>query len=139
MGGKPADGDKADYRLILESQMPSLMEGSSKYSEKELKKKTRGDEVKIEFKEEKEQKIDVFEVADAEKITAAFPNSIMLSADKIGRKKLTWSLLDKKDKGALELAFKSTSKRFLDGFDVRLTLVDEKGEQLAKGIRLEFN
>jgi hypothetical protein len=134
---KPADADKAEYRLILESRMPSLMEGSSKYSEKELKKKTRGDEVRIEFKEVKQQKVDIFEVADAEKINVSFPTSIMLSADKIGRKKLTWSLLDKKDKGALEIDFKSTSKRFLDGFDIRLILVDEKGEQLAKGIRLE--
>lgn len=139
MAGKPADADKAEYRLILESRMPSLMEGSSKYSEKELKKKTRGDEVKIEFKQEKEQKIDLFEVTDAAKITSTFPTGIMLSADKIGRKKLTWSMADKKDKGALELEFISTSKRFLDGFDIRVMLVNEKGEQLCKGIRLEHD
>jgi len=138
MVGKPKDADKADYRLILETAMPSLMEGSSKYSEKELKNKTRGDEVRIEFKEEKGQRIRLYEVQDAKKITTTLPTSIMLKADKIGRKKLTWSILDRKDKGALELDFKSTSNRFLDGFNIRVILVDEKGEQLSKGIRMEY-
>jgi hypothetical protein len=139
MVGTPADADKADYRLVLETDMPSLMEGSSKYDERELRKKTRGDDVEIEFKKEKEQKIDLYEVADAKKITAMLPTSIMLDADKIGRKKMTWSILDRKDKGALEIDFKSTSKRFLDGFNIRVILVNEKGEQLTKGVRLEYD
>lgn len=139
MVGTPEDADKADYRLVLETDMPSLMEGSSKYDERELKKKTRGDDVEIEFKKEKEQKIDLYEVADAQKITAMLPTSIMLDADKIGRKKMTWSILDRKDKGALEIDFKSTSKRFLNGFNIRVILVNEKGEQLTKGIRLEYD
>ncbi len=138
MFGIPLDSDKAEYRLILESQMPSLMEGSSKYDEKELKKKTRGDAVKIEFKKEKGEKIDLFEVFDGEKLTSKQPTSISLSADKIGRKALTWKMLDPKDKGAVDLELKSTSKRFLDGFDIKVTLVDEKSEQLSKGIRIEY-
>ncbi|MFT5633766.1 MAG: hypothetical protein ACI9SQ_001489 [Rubritalea sp.] len=138
MVGKPEDADKADYQLVLETDMPTLMTGSSKYDEKELKDKTRGDEVRIEFKEEKGQRIRLYEVADAQKITTTLPTSIMLNADKIGRKKLTWSILDRKDKGTLELDFKSTSKRFLDGFNIRVVIVNEKGEQLTKGIRMEY-
>jgi hypothetical protein len=138
MVGKPEDAKEADYRLVLETDMPTLMSGSSKYDEKELKNKTRGDEVRIEFKEEKGQRIRLYEVADAHKITTTLPTSIMLNADKIGRKKLTWSILDRKDKGTLELDFKSTSKRFLDGFNIRVIIVDEKGEQLTKGIRMEY-
>ncbi len=138
MIGKPKDTDKAEYRLILESSMPALMTGSSKYDEKELKNKTRGDEVRIEFKEAKGQRIRLYEVQDAKKISAILPTSIMVKADKIGRKKLTWSILDRKDKGALELDFKSTSKRFLDGFNIRVILVNEKSESLSKGIRMEY-
>jgi hypothetical protein len=138
MVGKPEDADEADYRLVLETDMPTLMTGSSKYDEKELKKKTRGDEVRLEFKEEKGQRIRLYEVADAQKITTTLPTSIKLEADKIGRKELTWSILDRKDKGTFELDFKSTSKRFLDGFNIRVIIVDEKGEQLTKGIRMEY-
>jgi hypothetical protein len=138
MIGKPEDADKADYRLVLESSMPTLMTGSSKYNEKELKNKTRGDEVRVEFKEAKGQRIRLYEVQDAKKITTTLPTSIMVKADKIGRKKLTWSILDHKDKGTLELDFKSTSNRFLDGFNIRVILADEKGQQLTKGIRLEY-
>ncbi len=139
MVGKPKDADKAEYRLVLRSAMPSVMLGSSKYNEKELKSKTRGDEVRLEFKEEKGQKIRLYEVTDANKINAIFPKSIMLKADKIGRKDLIWSMLDPKDKGALELEFKSSSNRFLDGFNITAILVDEKGEQVSKGIKLDYD
>lgn len=138
MVGTPDDANEADYRLVLETAMPTILSGSSKYDEKELKSKTRGDEVRIEFKKEKEVKVRLYEETDIKKITAAFPTSIMLKADKIGRKKFTWSMLDSKDKGSLELEFKSNSKRFLNGFNIRTILTNEKGEPISKGIRLEY-
>ncbi|MGJ8657760.1 MAG: hypothetical protein ACSHX6_15035 [Akkermansiaceae bacterium] len=134
----PKDADEADYRLVLECKMPDLMPTSSKYDEKELKGKTRGDEVRVEFKKEKDERIPLYVVQDPEKLTANLPTSIMLKADKIGRKKLTWSMLDSKDTGAFELEFKSSSNRFLDGFDLRSILIDEKGQRLSKGIRMEY-
>lgn len=139
MVGKPADAHEADYRLVIETDMPPMLSGSSKYDEKELRKKMRGDDVRIEFKEDKEKKVRLYEVEDAKKITKALPTSITVDADKIGRKKLKWSLLDSRDKGALEIDFKSSSKRFLDGFNIRHILVNEKGEQVSKGIRIEYD
>ena len=138
MANTPKDAEEADYRLILESAMPTLMATSSKYNERELKDKTRGDEVRLEFKKEKGERVRLYEVQETDKINTNLPKSITLKADKIGRKKLTWSMLDPKDQGALEIEFKSLTKRFLDGFNIRVILIDEKGTRLNKGIRLEY-
>jgi len=138
MVGKLKDADTADYRLVLETQMPNMLTGSAKYKEKELKKKTRGDEVRLGYKKESEEKIPLYIAQDAEKLSTKNPMSIMLKSDKIGRKKLTWSILDKKDSASFSLDFKSTSRRFLDGFNMRVILINEQGEQLTKGIRMEY-
>ncbi len=138
MIGKPKDADKADYRLILESKMPTLMQSSTKYDEKQLKSKTRGDEVKIEFKKSKDQRFPLYKVTDTNKINAANPKKITIKADKIGRKKFSWELLDPKESTALQIKLKSNKKRLLTGFNINLTLADAQGNQYAKGIRIEY-
>ena len=68
-----ADLAEAEHRLILETDMPNMLQGSSKYNEKELKTKTRRDHVLIEFKKEKEQKHHLYEATDTDQITKS-PN-----------------------------------------------------------------
>ncbi len=132
------DAEEADYRLVLEAAMPTLLTTSTKYDDKELKSKTQGDYIRIKFKKEREQQIKLSETKPISEINKINPVSITLRADKIGRKKLTWKILSHKDKGALVLDFKSSQNRFIGGYNIRAILVNEKNERLINGIRLEY-
>ena len=138
MANTPPDADTADYRLVLEGAMPTLLTTAAKYEDKELKSKTQGDYVRITFKKEREQKIKLSETKEISEINKIFPTSISLRADKIGRKKLSWKILNYKDKGALEIDFKSKQNRFIGGYNLRAILINEKGERMINGVRLEY-
>lgn len=138
MANTPEDSETADYRLVLEGSMPTLLTTSAKYEDKELKSKTSGDYIRITFKKEREQKIRLSDTKNISEINQIHPTSISLRADKIGRKKLTWKILNYKDKGALELDFKSKQNRFIGGYNIRAILINEKGERMINGIRLEY-
>jgi len=138
MVNTPEDVEAADYRLIFKGAMPTLLTTSAKYEDKELKSKTSGDYIRIKFKKEREQKIRLSETKDISEINKIHPTSISLRADKIGRKKLCWKILNYKDSGAFEIDFKSKQNRFIGGYNIRAILVNEKGERLINGIRLEY-
>ena len=138
MANTPEDAATADYRLILEGAMPTLLTTSAKYEDKELKSKTSGDYIRIKFKKEREQKIRLSETKDISEINKIHPTSISLRADKIGRKKLCWEILNYKDIGAFEIDFKSKQNRFIGGYNIRAILIDENGKRLINGIRLEY-
>ena len=138
MANIPKDAATADYRLVLEGAMPTLLTTSAKYEDKELKSKTSGDYILMKFKKERDKKIRLSETKDISEINKIHPISISLRADKIGRKKLCWEILNYKDIGAFEIDFKSKQNRFIGGYNIRAILIDENGKRLINGIRLEY-
>jgi len=137
--GKPADLDKADYRLSLVSDIESISTVSKEDAndEKKIKSKTRGHELRIETRKGKPTKVRFYEPMDTETLEQEEIVSIELRSDKIGRKKLFWSLADPKQ-GSLRIEPDADNKMPFEGFKVFALLVDETGKKLGDGILLEY-
>ncbi len=129
----------ADYRIILESDIEKLSTISTADSKdvKKVKSKTRGDELNISTRNEKELRVKFYEVVDVKLLEKAQVTAVELKAKKIGRKKLSWSLANKK-MGQLNIECKADNGMPYAGFTITTMLYDESGKQLGEGILLEY-
>lgn len=133
------DADQGDYRMVLESNIGKLSTVSSADSKDadRVKDKTKGAELKFATRHSKLIKMKFYEVLDPKLLDKAEITSLELKARKIGRKKLTWSLVNP-DLGKLTVVSKADNGMPYAGFTVTNILSDENGNRLSDGVLLEY-
>ncbi len=140
LAGKLLDNPQdADYRVILESDIDKLSTVTSSEGKdtKTVKKKTRGDEIRFETRNKTSLKVKFYEVIDPVILGKAEITLVELKAKKIGRKKLTWSLVDEK-LGQLNILSKADNGMPYAGFTITSVLYDETGKHHSDGVLLEY-
>ena len=125
----------ADYRLSLVSDIGSLVTLKKSDSSRDLRKKTKGNQLLILSRNAKPLKIRFHEKSDLRLLNKNQPTSITLKAPKIGSKKLTWKLASPK-LGTLHLSYKASNGLPHKGFTVSTIIVDEHGKTVGSGITL---
>lgn len=138
--GKPKDAAAADYRLSIISDIDSLVtiNKSDRNDTKKIKNKTRGSELRLTSRKGKRgDRIRFYEKIDHAKLKKLEVTAIELRTDKIGRRKLFWSLANSKA-GKLLIEPKAENGMPYKGFIVSTVLVDESGKKHSEGIKLEY-
>lgn len=137
--GKPKDSAKADYRLILESEIDELViiKKEDVDDDKAVKQKSKGTELHLTTRNERPYRIKFHEKVDIAKQIKDEVTEVILKAEKIGRKKLTWQLTNP-ESGILSIEPKSDNGKLYKGFTISTVLVDETGKRASEGITLIY-
>lgn len=139
--GEPKDAKTSDYRLSIVSKIDKFatIDKTDVNDTKMIKSKTRGDELRIQTRENERSptKVRFYEPIEIEKLEKEEIISIEAKADKIGRSKLRWSLANPK-LGSLKIIPSATNKMPYDGFEVTTVLIDDTGKKQSEGMKLEY-
>jgi len=137
--GKPADLGAADYRMVLTAKVPDLYGITGSTKPRDISSKTRGDSISFMSPDRKlgTKKFRMAEKVDLKPYEKQGLKRIELRTKRYGKRTLAF-LVDKTNHdGSLRLVTR-LSERLYDGFTVEHVLVDEKHQNVGKGIVIEM-
>ena len=135
------DYTKARYRLSLVSEVKDIYGQGSIVEKSVVRTKMKGDALTIIPLEDdafRKKRLKLNEPIDLNPFQEFGIMSIELNANRYGRNNFLWSLADE-EIGTLVLEPKNRLAGAHKGFGIRTVLVNEKGEEVGRGLRVEFN